>query len=236
VQQEWHVKGGSGKFPINQRWVFAKKLLDQSRVNGQRVPILFAPAEQTRFVTGWAVLRSVEVNRKSTDVPFENFRLLKTTIRKSRLKKSDGTSLNLNFIRPYAICATPKILAKLPTYDDSYFRIGEQEEFLEGESIRVAVNRYEREQDARAECIRLHGLSCVVCRMNFLSTYGVVAKGVIHVHHLNPMRHGRRRTDPKKDLVPVCPNCHAVIHLKNPPYEIAKVRKLLSRSAQPRGG
>jgi 5-methylcytosine-specific restriction protein A len=31
------------------------------------------------------------------------------------------------------------------------------------------------------------------------------------------------RVDPINDLRPVCPNCHAIIHAKNPPYSIDEV-------------
>lgn len=52
---------------------------------------------------------------------------------------------------------------------------------------------------------------------NFLSAppiYGV--SGIIHVHHLKPLHEsiGIGIVDPSRDLVPVCPNCHAVIHSK----------------------
>ena len=33
--------------------------------------------------------------------------------------------------------------------------------------------------------------------------------------------------DPLKDLVPVCPNCHAVIHLRTPPYTPKETRRML---------
>lgn len=44
--------------------------------------------------------------------------------------------------------------------------------------------------------------------------YGI--SGIIHVHHLAPLHEstGVREVDPEKDLIPVCPNCHAAIHAK----------------------
>ena len=35
--------------------------------------------------------------------------------------------------------------------------------------------------------------------------------------------------DPQIDLVPVCPNCHAIIHSESPPLPVDAVRKLLLR-------
>ena len=33
--------------------------------------------------------------------------------------------------------------------------------------------------------------------------------------------------DYEKDLIPVCPNCHAMIHRKNPPYTCEQIKELL---------
>lgn len=36
--------------------------------------------------------------------------------------------------------------------------------------------------------------------------------------------------DPIKDLRPVCPNCHAVIHLREPAFSIEEVKAMLERT------
>lgn len=73
-----------------------------------------------------------------------------------------------------------------------------------------------RSPEARKRCIELKGATCVVCGFNSEKVYGV--KGVIHAHHLRPLFEVSAgepaHTDPAKDLVPVCPNCHALIHSK----------------------
>lgn len=38
---------------------------------------------------------------------------------------------------------------------------------------------------------------------------------------------GEYYLDPKKDLIPVCPNCHAMLHRKNPPLEPAELRQII---------
>jgi 5-methylcytosine-specific restriction protein A len=50
--------------------------------------------------------------------------------------------------------------------------------------------------------------------------YGAIAETLIHVHHVKPISEVGESymVDPISDLIPVCPNCHAVIHLKTPPY------------------
>jgi 5-methylcytosine-specific restriction protein A len=35
--------------------------------------------------------------------------------------------------------------------------------------------------------------------------------------------------DPLKDLVPVCPNCHHIIHRKKPAYSISEIKVMLGK-------
>lgn len=86
--------------------------------------------------------------------------------------------------------------------------------YSEGKLSFYVSTRIERSASARHACIEAHGTSCVVCGFNFEQTYGAHGKGFIHVHHLKPLHKARsgNRTDPKKDLVPVCPNCHYMLH------------------------
>jgi hypothetical protein len=87
--------------------------------------------------------------------------------------------------------------------------------YLEGSVMRVALNRYERNPKARAACIAHHGSSCVVCKFDFAKAFGPEARGYIHVHHLREISklRGPYKVDPVADLRPVCPNCHAMLHL-----------------------
>ena len=82
---------------------------------------------------------------------------------------------------------------------------------------------------AWAACLKAHGRCCAVCGILPQDVYGEVAKDVIHVHHLRPLAKsaGERPVDPVKDLRPVCPNCHAVIHTRTPPHILTQVRKML---------
>jgi 5-methylcytosine-specific restriction protein A len=101
--------------------------------------------------------------------------------------------------------------------------------YVEGAVQEILVNKYERDPKARAKCISIHGLSCHVCEFNFSLAFGAVGEGFIHVHHLVPISDiGQTYTvDPAKDLVPVCPNCHAMLHKRMPPFSIDELRRLL---------
>ncbi len=100
----------------------------------------------------------------------------------------------------------------------------------EGAIRTVQVNAFERNPEARQRCIEAHGTSCVVCNFSFGDFYGDFARDFIHVHHLNPL--GMQRTehnvDPVLDLRPVCPNCHAVIHMRNGCLSIEEAKSMIN--------
>ena len=89
-----------------------------------------------------------------------------------------------------------------------------EEKYHEGHVIDAKVNRYERSSIARMKCIEYHGAKCAICGMNFGKRYGSIGEGFIHVHHLKPLHTIGQDyvVDYKNDLIPVCPNCHAMIH------------------------
>jgi len=93
----------------------------------------------------------------------------------------------------------------------------------------VTVNTFERNTKARNECIKHWGTVCSVCDFNFKETFGKIGKGFIHVHHLTPIHTigSSYEIDPINDLRPVCPNCHAMLHKKNPPYLIKELRQII---------
>lgn len=98
--------------------------------------------------------------------------------------------------------------------------------FSEGAAQQVSVNRYERSLEARRGCISHYGEICQVCGLDFEERYGVIGKGFIHVHHVIPIASIGTEyvVDLIKDLVPVCPNCHAMLHRKEPPLSITELK------------
>jgi predicted HNH restriction endonuclease len=101
----------------------------------------------------------------------------------------------------------------------------------EGEILRTLRTVYVRDPNARSQCIAKYGARCFICEFSFKTTYRKVADEFIHVHHVRPLSSVRRRhtVDPVKHLRPVCPNCHAVLHLRNPAYSIQQVKSFLRR-------
>ena len=106
---------------------------------------------------------------------------------------------------------------------------------VEGAVRQVLVNRYERDPLARRRCVAHYGPTCVACGFSFGGAYGPSVDGFIHVHHLKPLSEigSEYVVDPVADLRPVCPNCHAVIHLGGGCLSIEQVRQLVGWQGTP---
>jgi predicted HNH restriction endonuclease len=140
-------------------------------------------------------------------------------------------------MRPHEIDEVFEILATL--YRESRSLPGEirdGDHFVEGAVLTVSVNCFERNPRARRRCIDHYGAYCFLCGFDFGAVYGPIAQGFIHVHHLVPLSDLREEyeVDPIADLRPVCPNCHAVLHLGMEVLTIDKVRELLDRANERR--
>lgn len=89
--------------------------------------------------------------------------------------------------------------------------------YTEGTSHNISVTSYERNDKARMACLSQFGYTCQICGINFEEKYGNVGKDFIHVHHKNfisTMGGQEHEINPLTDLIPVCPNCHAMLHRK----------------------
>lgn len=104
--------------------------------------------------------------------------------------------------------------------------------FIEGEMREVKLTRFERNTAARNKCLKHYGYSCFICGFDFQSFYGPIAEGFIHVHHLLPLSEidAEYEVDPIKDLRPVCPNCHSVIHRRKPLYSMEEVQSFIKQN------
>lgn len=84
----------------------------------------------------------------------------------------------------------------------------------EGNQLLTVTNRYERNPALRSACIKHFGVVCQVCGFDFESIYGVLGKDYCQVHHITPLSQmgESHEVNPITDLIPLCANCHAMIH------------------------
>ena len=95
------------------------------------------------------------------------------------------------------------------------------EEIHEGAEIQKDhFTTHERSSKARTLCIdyfkQQHNghLVCECCGFDFSKAYNGIGDDYIEIHHRFPVsqRGGDYQVDYKKDLVPLCSNCHSMIH------------------------
>jgi 5-methylcytosine-specific restriction protein A len=103
-------------------------------------------------------------------------------------------------------------------------------EKMEGGLKKTIVNRYERNPINRELCIAVNGYTCKICGFNFKKAYGTIGHHFIHVHHIVPVSKmdSTYIIKPVKDLIPVCPNCHAMLHRNDPPLIPDELKGLIS--------
>ena len=110
------------------------------------------------------------------------------------------------------------------------------EAIYEGAVKQITVNAYERSAVARKKCLLHHGCKCACCEAVLTEVYGEIAVGFIHVHHLKSLAEigAKYHIDPIKDLQPVCPTCHAIIHLRKPALSIGEVKAFIKKQRKRR--
>lgn len=82
---------------------------------------------------------------------------------------------------------------------------------------------HKRNPKLRELCIKHYGneYRCLICEMNFVERYGEIGKEFIEIHHLNPISEtdGEHEVNPATDLIPLCSNCHSMIHRLEDPSD-----------------
>jgi hypothetical protein len=103
------------------------------------------------------------------------------------------------------------------------------EAILEGGSKEHVAKIMKRNPKARIECLAHYGDKCQICDFSFNDEYGNIGKGYIQVHHLEPLSEKKEEyiINPVKDMIPVCANCHVMLHRKTPPYTIEKLKRIM---------
>jgi predicted HNH restriction endonuclease len=92
----------------------------------------------------------------------------------------------------------------------------EEPDFSEGKVSESHCTKFERKKANRLACLSVHGYKCAVCGFDFEENYGEIGKEFIEVHHIIPLSQIRKEyiINPVKDLIPLCSNCHSMIHRK----------------------
>ena len=90
----------------------------------------------------------------------------------------------------------------------------------------------ERSARNRALALLHLGTDCAACGFNFDEVYTPEhAREFIEVHHIKPLSQGLQYVNPLQDLVPLCANCHRMVHRRaNRWLTIDELKELLNKA------
>lgn len=106
--------------------------------------------------------------------------------------------------------------------------------FSEGQRSFREAWFFKRNPALRREALRRHGLTCFACKFNFGAAYGPLGEGYIEMHHLNPLAErldaisGKQVLTSADDVIPLCANCHRIVHRRRPALDLAALIEALS--------
>ena len=101
-----------------------------------------------------------------------------------------------------------------------------KDNYVEGAPHGIVSTKYERNPYVKKVCTHTHGTSCAVCGFDFELAYGTIGTDYIHVHHQLPVAaiDNTYEADVENDFVPVCGNCHAMIHKEKIPLSVDELK------------
>jgi len=81
---------------------------------------------------------------------------------------------------------------------------------------------------------KLDGLRCLACGFSFELRYGPLGAGIIEMHHLVPLGSTSRLQDNDvRGLVPLCANCHRMVHIRpKEALSMAALKQLLAANSR----
>lgn len=118
------------------------------------------------------------------------------------------------------------------TYDD-------EQKYFEGKTKTCVKDVFtiNRNAKARKKCLDYYfpkncDYSCLLCGFDFKKQYGSLGSKLIEVHHIEShttksKTEGSHEIDPIKDLIPICSNCHSIIHRERPAVAIDRMKEII---------
>lgn len=102
----------------------------------------------------------------------------------------------------------------------------------EGRKRSYYGTRYERDPRNRKRALEIHGCVCRACGFDFGNFYGQRGVGYIEIHHTKPLveESSEIYVDPQNDLIPLCANCHRIVHrFRDDVLSLDELKKLIPK-------
>jgi 5-methylcytosine-specific restriction protein A len=98
----------------------------------------------------------------------------------------------------------------------------------------MAILRRHRARERPSRLIRkykraLKSYDCMICGFNFERQYGLLGRLRIEVHHTKyVVRMKKNEKVNIKHLIPICANCHKMLHTKMPPWTWKELKRMIT--------
>jgi|HubBroStandDraft_1064217.scaffolds.fasta_scaffold271934_2 hypothetical protein len=164
----------------------------------------------------------------SSVIYFEDERLNEYDWFKELLKEQANFSLGFQATQRPTIIQALETHLNLWSFKEENVGVGEQ--YIEGERQPREIEVRSRSEKARRACVAHWGVKCYACGFDFGRFYGGRGDGFIEVHHrkLLSSADSGREVNPIDDLIPLCANCHRIVHLESPPLDVDILRAELA--------
>ena len=119
-----HASGGEITLSEGKRWVEAARLLKVAQSSNYLLPVVFAPAEATRFLIYYGFATDIIVSSPDSDERGTTYTVRGlTALRSPRRQKTDlvvassGQHIPPGHIRPYVLCKCPSFVVVPDDWD-----------------------------------------------------------------------------------------------------------------------
>lgn len=144
---------------------------------------------------------------------------------------------NANFLTKLINSSYENIINKL----DNILFFEENIAINEGRKTEEKRTIYKRSQELRKIAFEHHQkngtIKCNLCNFDFFEHYGEVGKDYIEIHHVKPLYTYKQDDETKyiseaiKNTVPLCSNCHSVIHRRKPCcYTLEEMKEFIDKA------
>lgn len=105
----------------------------------------------------------------------------------------------------------------------------QQSEIVQEETKVKEESKQLTKEQIKAECIDYYGAICDICGFDYGYTYGEAYEMAIEVHNTKEesVEEILPHTHPIEDLVPICHNCHHILHTHRPALTIEQMRQMI---------
>lgn len=165
-------------------------------------------SDRSTVIIDWAQVRETRFPNPQGGLPQWQTKTA-FEISPSPAKEYDLTELVDRHVRP------SNVLANQEFYDS------ESTNAIEGYLLDSKLLKSSRNSSLASKRKALDNHTCQACSFRFQ----LGERYVIDVHHLNPLGASGETITTLEDLVSLCPTCHRIAHMRNPPYSINEIRE-----------